>query len=220
MEENSHLEIYRRIAGSVDLAGLKVLEVGCGDGRITEHLVLASNSVAAIDPDQASISAAEQKNLDAEFQTGSGETLNFPDGFFDLVVFTLSLHHQNSGLALKEAARVLKQDGAILVIEPLEQGELEQVCSFVHDEAKEKRDAQQAIKHSGLTIQHSQVFHAQWRFQDLADLLQWLTEYYQRDLDDNLVGEIEGYLGGDVDKPFTLRDTMIIQSLTKGQVDG
>jgi len=56
---------------------------------------------------------------------------DFPDGHFDLVVFTLSLHHQQSSLALGEAVRVLRKGGRVVIVEPKNGGEVGQVFGLL-----------------------------------------------------------------------------------------
>jgi 2-polyprenyl-3-methyl-5-hydroxy-6-metoxy-1,4-benzoquinol methylase len=71
----------------------RVLEVGCGDGRLTLRLARLGANVQAIDPDPNLIRQA-RKNLPEKFQAnirykvGSSGELQYPDGSFDLVVFS------------------------------------------------------------------------------------------------------------------------------------
>lgn len=74
----------------------RVLEIGCGDGRLTFQYAPLASSVMAIDPDRASIDEAafqqEERGIDnVDFRVGSIERL--PDGGqpFDLALFSWSL---------------------------------------------------------------------------------------------------------------------------------
>ena len=71
-----------------------VLEVGCGDGRITSLLAEKTENVIAIEPDAETIAHAKNSIENVRFIRGSGEHLGFRNGSFDLILFTLSLHHQ------------------------------------------------------------------------------------------------------------------------------
>jgi 2-polyprenyl-3-methyl-5-hydroxy-6-metoxy-1,4-benzoquinol methylase len=53
--EGAHLAALRRLA---DFEGLRVLEVGCGEGRLTRGIATDAASVLAYDPDGASIAEA------------------------------------------------------------------------------------------------------------------------------------------------------------------
>ena len=70
----------------------RVLEIGCGDGRLTLRLARLGAVVQAIDPDAELIRAA-RRNLPKRFasriryRVGKAERLDHPDETFDLVVF-------------------------------------------------------------------------------------------------------------------------------------
>jgi len=76
--------------------GAEVLEVGCGDGRLTLRLAGLGARVSAIDPNPASIRVA-RKNLPkrlskhVRYSVGSSGKLLFPSSSFDIVVFAWSL---------------------------------------------------------------------------------------------------------------------------------
>jgi ubiquinone/menaquinone biosynthesis C-methylase UbiE len=110
---------------------------------VTFFLADRPAALIAIDPDPAAIEEARRVVTGVDFRIGSGEKLDFPNRWFDLVLFTLSLHHQDSKRALQEAQRVLKKDGEILVIEPDAEGEVERVFAVVHNEDAAKQAAQQ-----------------------------------------------------------------------------
>ena len=216
MKEDSDQKIYEKIAKYTDLVNKNILEIGCGNGRISSLLSVESGSLIAIDPDEKMIRKAKTHISGVDFRIGSGEKLNFPDSFFDLVIFTLSLHHQNSQKAIREAARVLKTGGRILVIEPVVEGEIEQVFAFLHNENNEKRDAQKSIIDSGLSIVDSEIFTAEWIFRNKDDLLQSVFQYYDMSFDYDIALKIINLIGNKIQSnPVILIDTMIIQSLSK-----
>ena len=78
------------------LVGARVLEIGCGDGRLTRRLGGAARSVVAIDPDAEEIARASRMipvhlRGKVRFEVGSGETLRFRDRSFPAVVLSWSL---------------------------------------------------------------------------------------------------------------------------------
>jgi len=105
-------------AGAPD--GVRVLEVGCGPGRLSIRLARRYGlDVTGLDLDPAMIGRA-RTNAGGEagpsFLVGDAASLPFPDGSFDLVVSTLSMHHwadQAAGLA--EIGRVLRPGARALV---------------------------------------------------------------------------------------------------------
>jgi ubiquinone/menaquinone biosynthesis C-methylase UbiE len=115
MTYNSDLQ---KIEEFIQLKEKVLLEVGCGDGRLTALLADKAAAITAIDTDGSHIEAARKQINGVNFQVGSGEKLGFEDGSFDIVLFSYSLHHQDCTKALAEAKRVLRQDGCILIIEP------------------------------------------------------------------------------------------------------
>ena len=76
--------------------GARVLEVGCGDGRLTLRLAGLGARVVALDPDRGMIEKA-RKDLPrrysgrVSYSVGSGSRLRHPAGSFDIVVFAWSL---------------------------------------------------------------------------------------------------------------------------------
>ena len=51
MKDNNDVRIFEKIMPFADLANKQVLEVGCGDGRITSLLAGKSEKRIAIEPD-------------------------------------------------------------------------------------------------------------------------------------------------------------------------
>jgi ubiquinone/menaquinone biosynthesis C-methylase UbiE len=84
------------IAELVDLAGLRVLEVGCGDGRLTFLYGGEAASVLAIDADDESIERA-RADLPVDlaghvrFEAVDAAQADLPSAEFDLALFSWSL---------------------------------------------------------------------------------------------------------------------------------
>jgi 2-polyprenyl-3-methyl-5-hydroxy-6-metoxy-1,4-benzoquinol methylase len=91
--EGAHLAALRRLA---DFAGARVLEVGCGDGRLTLGIAKQAASVLAFDPDEEAVERARSA-LPAElahrvaYAVGSGTEVEIPRTAYDIVVFSWSL---------------------------------------------------------------------------------------------------------------------------------
>jgi ubiquinone/menaquinone biosynthesis C-methylase UbiE len=216
MKTDYDQKIVEKILQFVPLEEKRVLEIGCGNGRITSLLVGKAKKLIAIDPDAKSIIEAQEKITGADFHTGYGENLEFPDRCFDTVIFTLSLHHQNGKTAITEACRVLKDNGCILIIEPVNSGEVEQIFSLVRNENQETLDAQEAIKGSDLKLEYSEIFDAKWIFENKEGLCGSLFDYYKMPFDNNIAAQIIKKLGAKAEKsPIILIDTMLIQLLKK-----
>lgn len=87
--EQNEVRALKRVG---DWRGLRVLEIGCGAGRLTQRLAGLGAQVHAVDSDSKLIRAA-RKDLPQQFvgrvrfQVGSAEKLQQPDNTFDRVVF-------------------------------------------------------------------------------------------------------------------------------------
>lgn len=91
--EGAHLASLRRLA---DFRGQRVLEMGCGEGRLTRGITAEAASVVAFDPDEASVAEARASFPPdladrVEFRVASAEAIEIPPASFDLVVFSWSL---------------------------------------------------------------------------------------------------------------------------------
>lgn len=91
--EGAHLAALRRLA---DFRGARVLEMGCGEGRLTPGIAADAASVLAFDPNAALVEVARAA-LPAEladrvaFRVAKAEEIEIAPGSFDLVAFTWSL---------------------------------------------------------------------------------------------------------------------------------
>lgn len=72
-------------------AGLRVVEIGCGDGRLTRRYAARAASVLAIDPDGTAVAAlaGRMKNVDA--RAVAIEDLSLPPHSADVVLFAWAL---------------------------------------------------------------------------------------------------------------------------------
>ena len=91
--EGAHLGSLRRVASFEDAS---VLEVGCGDGRLTAGLAEGAASVFAFDPDADAVATAKSRlagELDERvtFRVGAAREIEIPRTQFDIVVFSWSL---------------------------------------------------------------------------------------------------------------------------------
>ena len=79
-----------------DIRGLHVLEIGCGDGRLTRRYAARAGPVLAIDPDPAAIATFRDTipstlRRHVDMRTGTIATLGPPRRAFDVVLFAWSL---------------------------------------------------------------------------------------------------------------------------------
>lgn len=137
------------IADALDLSGQRVLDVGCGDGALVRWLAGRGAKAAGLETQADLVEKARSRAVGGEsYHHGRGESLPFADGTFDAVVFSYSLHHVPADAmrgALAEARRVLVDEGRVLVVEPVADGDYFAVMKIVDDETRVRHLAFEAL---------------------------------------------------------------------------
>ncbi len=94
------------------VSGLRILDLGCGDGALTEKIVAAGASVVAIDTSESQVSAAQARGLDARI--GDARNLEF-NSEFDAVFSNAALHWISPPEdVISGVARALKPSGRFI----------------------------------------------------------------------------------------------------------
>ncbi|MBI9084907.1 MAG: class I SAM-dependent methyltransferase [Desulfobacterales bacterium] len=216
MEEDKEERTLAAILAAADLKGCRILEIGCGDGRVTAMLAGIPQRLVAVDPDAGRIKMARHRVADAVFAAASGENLPFETESFDTVLFTLSLHHQNSARALEEAGRVLEPGGCIVAVEPEPEGEIERICCLVEDESPQLVHAAAAVADTPFSLACDDRFRTRWVFDDRTELLNWLFSYYNRPYEREVALKVDQFLGSrTAHRPLVLHDDLHIIKLEK-----
>jgi protein-L-isoaspartate O-methyltransferase len=91
--ERNEVRALRRAA---DWRDRRVLEIGCGAGRLTARLLSLGARVTALDPDAAQVRAARRRFAGrpaskVRVRVGKAQRLGDPDDSYDRVVFAWAL---------------------------------------------------------------------------------------------------------------------------------
>ena len=87
-------EEVQALRKAVNWRGKRVIEIGCGDGRLTLRLAsLGALQIEALDPNAKLIrtarnSLAERYSQRIRYQVGHAEKLKYSAGIFDIAVFS------------------------------------------------------------------------------------------------------------------------------------
>ena len=91
-------------------SGERILDIGCGDGQLTQRIAATGAIVTGIDASPQMVEAARAKGLNAD--KGSAEKLPYPDHVFEAVFSNAALHWiRGQDDMLSQVHRVLRPGG-------------------------------------------------------------------------------------------------------------
>ena len=96
-----------------ELAGLRVLDLGAGTGKLTAVLTALDADVTAVEPDEAMLAELRRRLPSARALAGPAEAIPLADGSVDAVLCGQSLHWFDMSRAIPEIARVLVPGGTL-----------------------------------------------------------------------------------------------------------
>lgn len=209
----------RKILAHSNLHGKRTLEIGCGSGRVTTMYANDAWQVIGVEPEIEAVYKAAQAVPDASFICASGMNLPFAANSFDVVLFTLSLHHHPDCLAaLDEAQRVIAQDGLIIVLEPTPESEIQRLCKVFEDEDYRLKTAEEALSQCGLEIASKETFITHWEFSEFEDVIDYTFSYYNHAPDAEKRLALQKFLGSKAnDTPIQMTDSLRLTCLQSPQ---
>lgn len=113
--EHPGMKLLLKVAQSKN----NILDLGCGEGTRLNLIKGSGKKLTGIDVSDTAIKRAKLNYPEINFVSGNIEKLPYPDASFDLVYSAFVFEHLDKPeKVLKEAIRVLKKGGGLLVIAP------------------------------------------------------------------------------------------------------
>lgn len=111
---------WRRVVTAIisPKTGMKILDIAAGTGSSSKPLVDKGADVIALDFSEGMLSAGRKRHKNIKFQQGDALNLPFDENTFDVTTISFGLRNtSDTSAALKEALRVTKTGGRIVVCE-------------------------------------------------------------------------------------------------------
>jgi SAM-dependent methyltransferase len=94
----------------------RVLDIGCGTGRVAEALAARGARAWGVDPSPEMLAVARSRNVPGGgFKQADAERLPFKAGWFDAALMRQVVHHVDLAGAFAEAHRVLAPGGRLAI---------------------------------------------------------------------------------------------------------
>ncbi len=156
------------------VSGKRIVDLGCGNGRLTRLFAEAGNQVTGVDNSEEQIKLAKKSAAGSvDFRIGSMEATGLPDASFDIVVLSQSLHHAaDPREVIREAHRLVAPKGRILVLDLLAHEE-----DWLRGKFGDfwlgfsEADLREWIESAGFKIVHFQITEPSPEYPDLEGLL-------------------------------------------------
>lgn len=113
--QERRLNLIRRYAS---LDGMRVLDIGCGLGAYVANFGRFTNEAYGMDVDPPRVLEGRRRGI-GNLMLAAAEALPFGDGTFDVIVLNEVIEHVRDDRAtLREALRVLRPGGAVVIFAP------------------------------------------------------------------------------------------------------
>lgn len=106
-------ELFELLVREGDLLGRRVLDIGCGTGRVAAALAERGARVWGVEPEPLMAELARERL--STVKIAHAEHLPFKDGWFHRALMALVIHLIDRPRAFAEAARVLAPDGRLVI---------------------------------------------------------------------------------------------------------
>lgn len=162
---------YRRILENIDVkANYKILDVGCGTGKLLSLIREKNKKVElyGIDLSPKMIDVCKKNYNNINFSVGDAEKLDFDDNSVDLLITSEAFHHfPYPEKSLKEFKRVIKKDGVIVLCDMYRPTPVRQFMNFMFNftntgdvKMYNKKEIMSLINNSGLKIKNRKYYYS------------------------------------------------------------
>lgn len=195
--------------------GARALEIGCGGGRVTAMYEATPAITVGIEPEESAAKVASRTLSRTHVLCASGMDAPFADEAFDIVLFTLSLHHHpDADRALGEASRMLRPGGRILVLEPCAESEVQRLCNIFENENHRLDRALKTLAGWRDRCIATEHFQTEWWFKDFEDVADYAFGYYGADDNEVQRSAMRDFLDTKhADAPLGMTDTLRLNVL-------
>ncbi|MFH1741864.1 MAG: methyltransferase domain-containing protein [bacterium] len=162
-------------------SNMRILDVGCGPGIVTEKLAAEAAQVVAFDLTPEMVTRARDRCEEARlknvrFDIGQAEKLPFKDDTFNAVVTRFTFHHfSDPAIVLSEMVRVTRHKGRVVIVDAVsseipEESELHNAFEILRDPATVRllpySSLKKLVDYAGLSIETQKSWIKQREFDE------------------------------------------------------
>ena len=120
---NNYDAVLNEFSEYLNTTNKSIIEIGCSTANCASEIVnMSKNYYVGVDLDKNYIDRAKKNAPQGNFYEMDARKLSFENNKFDIAIFNGVIHHMDDDLilsCLSEVKRVLKENGKVLISEPI-----------------------------------------------------------------------------------------------------